>query len=131
MDPRKKWIEEAGVKKRKSKKKPAPHTIPLPTNFWPPLAPTLSYGDPYEIQIENLIRRTRGIREMNENFRDEINDILEIDIAQGAHNRQSRINRGNQIIRQIQRNDETLDELQIVMDRINEDFADISSTPRR
>jgi len=131
MDPRKKWVVDAGVKKRKVKKKQPPPAIPLPTNFWPPLAPTLSYGEPYGVQIEKLVRRTRGIREMNENFRDEINDILRIDLTQGDHNRQNRINRGNQIIRQIHRNDLILDELKIEMDEINEHYDDVSSTPRR
>ena len=132
MDPRKKWMV-GPVKKTKRKRKP--RAITLPPNFWQSVArsaPTLlNGGDPYEEQINRLVSKTRGVRERNELFRDELNEMLEIDRRMGAYNRQSRINRGNQIVHQIRQNDALLDELQNDLDEIEQQYDDISSVPRR
>ena len=139
MDPRKNWLREALLKKRKIKRRKPPKTIHLPANFWDQVAQRRSYlndrkteiyDNDLEFRISELVRKTRGVRERNENFRDEINEIMGIDIAHGAHNRQSRINRGNQIIRQIHHNDAILDDLQIEMDTLTEFFDDVTSNPR-
>ena len=132
MDPRKKWM--LGPKK-KTVQKPKPRAITLPPDFWQSLArsaPTLLHGgDPYEEQINRLVRKTRGVRERNELFRDELLEMMEIDTRMGPYNRQSRINRGNQIVQNIRQNDALLDELQDEINEIEDEYDDISSVPRR
>ena len=142
MDPRKKWIRDASkVKKRKPKRRPAPKTIPLPQTFWEDVAQRRSYlntcdtfsdyDNNHEFRIAEVLRRIRGVRERNENFRNELNEIMGIDIVQGAHNRQFRINRGNDILRHIRQNDAIMDELQLEINDISELYDDVTSTPRR
>ena len=131
MDPRKEWM--LGPKK-KTKKKRKPPAITLPPDFWKSVArsaPTLLHGDPYEEEINRLVRKTRGVRERNELFRDELLEMMDVDTRMGTYNRQSRINRGNQIVHQIRQNDALLDELQNEMDEIESEYDDISSVPRR
>ena len=84
-----------------------------------------------EYRIQQLIRRRREARERNAIFMDELNQIVELNRQHGAHNRQSRMNRGTQIAQQIRQNDELMVRLQNEVDEINDDFDDVSSVPRR
>ena len=141
MDPRTKWIRDASkIKKRKPKRRPAPKTIPLERTFWENVAQRRSYlnerkteiyDNNHEFRIAEVLRKIRGVRDRNEVFRDELNEIMGIDIVQGAHNRQGRINRGNDILRHIRQNDDLMDELQIEINDISELYDDVTSTPRR
>ena len=129
MDPRKKWIN---VKKRKTKPttrryRPATATRSNPDTE---LYDTPDYEN-LEYRIQQLIRRRREARERNNIFMDELNEIIELNRQHGAHNRQSRMNRGTQIAHQIRQNDELIGRLQNELDEINDDFDDISSVPRR
>jgi len=127
MDPRKNWYYEAIKTKAKVKaRRYAPGTNS---------ASTITYESPdfenLEYRIQQLIRRRREARERNAIFMDELNQIAELNRQHGAHNRQSRMNRGTQIAQQIRQNDELMVRLQNEVDEINDDFDDVSSVPRR
>ena len=126
MDPRKKWMN---VKKNNKTRRyrPANATRSNPD--------TEIYNTPdyenLEYRIQQLIRRRREARERNDIFMDELNEIIDLNRQHGAHNRQSRMNRGTQIAQQIRQNDELMLRLQNEVDEINDDFDDVSSVPRR
>jgi hypothetical protein len=127
MDPRKNWYYEAMKNKAKVKAR----------NYNPGTnsASTITYESPdfanLEYRIQQLIRRKREARDRNAIFMDELNQIVELNRQHGAHNRQSRMNRGTQIAQQIRQNDELIVRLQNEVDEINDDFDDVSSVPRR
>ncbi len=131
MDPRKKWMDLSNVKKRKLKRRRPPQTINLPDNFWDEHQFTEIYDDDIDFRIQNLRNNINEARNRNTIFRNEINDIMGIDIVQGAHNRNNRIHRGNQIIRHMNENDDLINEWQLELDELNDDLDDISSVPRR
>ena len=126
MDPRKKWMN---VKKNNKTRRyqPANATRSNPDTE---IYDTPDYEN-LEYRIQQLIRRRREARERNAIFMDELNEIIDLNRQHGAHNRQSRMNRGTQIAQQIRQNDELIVRLQNEVDEINDDFDDISSVPRR
>ncbi len=126
MDPRKKWMEG---KKRKIKRRRPPQTTPLPERFWANEAPTIA-NDVDDFRIEPLLRRIRAIRQRNEIFADELNDMLDIDRVQGTHNRNNRARRGEQIVHQVRQNNELLNELNNELNELNEEYDDITSNLR-
>ena len=126
MDPRKKWMNVKSNNKTR-RYRPATEARSNPDTE---LYDTPDYEN-LEYRIQQLIRRRREARERNDIFMDELNEIIELNRQHGAHNRQSRMNRGTQIAQQIRQNDELIVRLQNEVDEINDDFDDISSVPRR
>jgi len=121
MDPRKNWMNVTPKLKQKTRRyrrgRSADETMVYDTPDYENL----------EYRIAQLIRRRREARERNDIFMDELNEIIELNREHGAHNRQSRMNRGTQIAHQIQQNNELMERLQNEVDEINDDFDDISS----
>ena len=126
MDPRKKWMNvKSNNKTRRYRPATATRSNPDTEIYDTPDYENLEY------RIQQLIRRRREARERNDIFMDELNEIIDLNRQHGAHNRQSRMNRGTQIAQQIRQNDELIIRLQNEVDEINDDFDDVSSVPRR
>ena len=126
MDPRKKWMNvKPRIKTRRYRPANATRSNPDTEIYNTPDYENLEY------RIQQLIRRRREARERNDIFMDELNEIIDLNRQHGAHNRQSRMNRGTQIAQQIRQNDELMLRLQNEVDQINDDFDDVSSVPRR